>query len=62
MCSNVGYARQLLNGGYRQDDCSATRVNLGVKLIKKPGKGSDRRCLRALMPRQGRNPIDKIHI
>ena len=35
MCSNVGYARQLLNGGCRQDDCGATLVNLGVKMIKK---------------------------
>jgi len=35
MCSNVGYARQLLNGGCRQDDGGATRVNLGIKMIKK---------------------------
>ena len=29
------YAQQLLNGRGRQDDCGATRVNLGVKMIKK---------------------------
>ena len=57
MCSNVGYflhgkyfllffARQLLNGGCRQDDCGATRVNLEGKIMKKdPDEGGDRRCL-----------------
>ena len=29
----------ILNGGCRQDDCGATLVNLGVKMIKKdPGE------------------------